>query len=237
MEQVIEIASSKSVRFERRHGRLRRNVWFSAQAHEVGLCHLKGQRAFFITLTYRDGDDWRPKHISEAIERVRKWAKRAGAKLRYTWVAEMQTRGAIHYHAIVWLPKHLSMPKWDKRGWWPHGFTNVQRAKAATAYLMKYASKYSEFHDFPRGARINGCGGHDSQTRAIRSWRNLPQWVQQLHGVGEVKRTVSGYLVPETGEILESPWVVLRGGGRLFLRAVGPLPERWADGAYCSVSF
>lgn len=229
----FEVPTDPEASFESRFNRMRRAVWWSGQGHSEKFSGLFGSRAWFVTLTYRPGVEWEAKHIADALQRCRVWLKRqANEKLRYTWVAELQKRGVIHYHIIIFLPKRLSMPKWDKRGWWPHGFTNVQVARSGVGYLMKYVSKCSPFHKFPKGARIYGIGGLNADARAIRSWHNLPSWIKADYGVGEVTRRACGYLVRATGEILESPWVVLRGAGRIVLRAVRELPPRFADGPY-----
>lgn len=229
----FEISQHKEDVFARRFGRMRRAVWWSGQGHAERFSGWFGQRAWFVTLTYRPGQEWGPEHIANALNNCRKWLKRqCGQKLRYTWVAELQQRGAVHYHVIVYLPKRLSMPKWDKQGWWPHGFTNTQVAKTGVGYLMKYVSKFSPYHQFPRGMRIYGIGGMNDQARSIRSWFNLPEWVKAEYGVGDVTRRACGYVVRSTGEILASPWVVMRGGGRLFLRCVGEIRERFAEGPY-----
>lgn len=234
----FEIARGSEANFDRRFARMRRSVWWSGQGHSERFSGWFGQRVWFVTLTYRPGVDWAVEHIANALQRARVWLKRqCGQKLRYTWVAELQKRGAVHYHLIIYLPKRLSMPKWDKKGWWPHGMTNTQVSKTGVGYLMKYVSKLSPFHNFPKGMRLYGIGGLNPEARAIRSWHNLPEWVKQEHGVGDVKRAKAGFVVRETGEILESPWIVLRGAGRLLLRLVRDLPERWADGPYSSLSY
>lgn len=241
--RVIDFVSiSHESTMQRRIARLRRTVWFTGYGHQMtgaaDLSHWRGEKVWFVTLTYRGVDDWRPFHISACIKRVRQWLKRkTGLPLRYTWVAELQKRGAVHYHVAVWLPKGITMPKWDKQGWWPHGFTNVERARAAIGYLMKYVSKIGEIHQFPKGCRIHGNGGLNKQARDIKAWLNLPSWIKQVHGVGEIVRKRFGYMVRETGEILTSPWRVVRGEDGLRLFCVGSLPERWADGAYSQVRF
>ena len=232
----LEIGLHPELVFERRHARMRRSVWWSGQGHAEKFSGWFGCRAWFVTLTYRPGVEWSADHIRNALQRCRMWLKRqTGQKLRYTWVAELQQRGAVHYHLIVYLPKRLSMPKWDKQGWWPHGMTNTQVARSGVGYLMKYVSKLSPFHQFPKGMRLYGIGGLNEQARAIRTWHNLPQWVKQEHGVGDITRRACGFVVRATGEILESPWIVLRGGGRLLLQLVGELPPRFADGPYSRI--
>lgn len=219
--------------FARRFGRMRQAIWLAGQGHAEKFSGWYGCRAWFVTLTYRPGVEWDAKHVAVAMDLCRKWLKRqCGQKLRYVWVAELQKRGAVHYHLIVYLPKRLSMPKWDKQGWWPHGMTNVQLSRTGVGYLMKYVSKFSPFHTFPRGMRLYGIGGLNEQARAIRTWRNLPAWARDQYGVGELVRKACGLVVRGTGEILDSPWRVLRGAGGLWLYLVGELPERYADGPW-----
>lgn len=223
---------------ERRISSLRKNVWSAGKL--LSNAHGKGWRCWFVTLTYRGVDDWSPRHLSEAFDRFRKWCKKRGTKPRYVWVAELQQRGAMHYHLAIWLPAGLSCPMWDKPtrdgfAFWPHGMTNRQLARNAVGYLMKYMSKVGKHHVYPKHARIYGAGGLDVQDRAIRSWLNFPQWLKQLHGVGEVVRRQGRRLVLATGEILCSPYEVMWTGGGLQLRTVGTVPDRWVDGPYSAL--
>lgn len=241
---------SKESGYETRMARLRRSVWWSGQGHSERFSGLYGSRAWFVTLTYRPGFEWSARHVSDALAACRKWLKRkTGDKLRYVWVAELQKRGAVHYHAIIWLPASLTMPKWDKQGWWPCGMSNVQRAGwekvgrkwikskkgNGIGYLMKYVSKFSPFHEFPKGARIYGIGGLNEQARQIRSWKNLPRWVRDDYGVGEVVRKACGLVVRATGEILASPWVLMRGNGTMFLCLTKELPPSNVGGPWSRV--
>jgi len=222
--------------FARRFGRMRSSIWCAGQGHAEKFSGWYGARAWFVTLTYLPGVELSADLIRDAIHRCRKWrARQHGGKLRYVWVAELQKRGAVHYHLIVYLPKRLSMPKWDKQGWWPHGMTNTQVSRSGVGYLMKYVSKFSPFHAFPKWMRLYGIGGLNEQARAIRSWRNLPTWARDQFGVGELTRRACGLVVRATGEILESPWAVLRGAGGLWLYLVGDLPPRYADGPYSAL--
>jgi hypothetical protein len=134
----------------------------------------------FVTFTYRPGVDWQPRHITECLKRMRHWVERRGVRLRYVWVAEQHKSGRVHYHAIVWLPRGLTMPKPDKQGWWPHGFTNVQWARKGIGYLVKYATKTStSLVPFPRGCRLHGHGGLDRERRVYRSWWMLPKYQRE----------------------------------------------------------
>lgn len=232
----LEVSFDPRIVRERRIKHLRRTVWACGHLHRLAVPNGHREHVWFVTLTYRGVHDWRPRHISNCLKTVRNWCKRRGVPLRYLWVAELQQRGALHYHLAIWLPKRIQLPKFDKQGWWPHGMTQRVIAKNAVGYLMKYLSKISPFHDFPRGVRLHGYGGLTQQARSICAWLNLPSWCKQRFGVGEL-RTINGRrVVRETGEILEAMYhrVFLPSGMRLY--ANGPLPPRWAEGPYSSIN-
>lgn len=164
-----------------------------------------------LTLTYKDLDAWRPRHISDLIRHVRNWCKRRSIDFRYVWVGELQKRGALHYHILIWLPKGVTLPKPDKQGWWCHGFTKIEWARHATGYIAKYASKGDDNPDgFPKGARIHGCGGLSSNARNEKVWWSMPSWIRETTSIGDMPRRNQGggFLLKSTGEILESPWIV-----------------------------
>jgi hypothetical protein len=100
----------------RRHQRLKQQVWNAAQWFEVARASER-LRVWFVTLTYRAVDGWRANHIRGFLNRASKWARKHDARLRYIWVAELQQRGAVHYHVAFWLPQSLAFPKPDKSGW------------------------------------------------------------------------------------------------------------------------
>lgn len=232
------IPFSRELVTERRLKRMRRSCYIAGNLHQSVVQRSgKRDRAWFVTLTYRGVDDWSPKHISACMNAAREWCRRQGAILRFLWVAELQKRGALHYHIVIWLPRSLSLPKFDKRGWWPHGFTNVQLVKSsAVAYVMKYVSKSTPLHRFPKGARIYAFGGLEQVLRRVTGWINLPEWIKLTHGVGEVVRKAFGFVVRATGEIMSSPYEVKRSPSGLELRLLSPLPERFHSGPYSSFS-
>lgn len=232
---VVNLAPSAVA--ERRIKRLKRSVWQSGKWHEIQTQGRRPARCWFVTLTYRGVSDWRPDHIKEAINAFRRWCKSVGAPCAYTWVAELQGRGAVHYHLLAWLPRHLVMPQWDRSkgnraAFWPHGMTNTQKALAGVGYLMKYLSKLGELTRFPKGLRLYGIGGINSQGRALRAWHNLPEWVKRCHGVGDVVRKKWGLLVQATGEILAPAFRVSIVPSGLLVQAVRALPERFHCGPY-----
>lgn len=166
----------------------------------------------FLTLTYAKVDDWRPRHIADLLAHIRKWAKRRGFPFRYVWVAEMQKRGAIHYHIVMWLPSGLRLPKPDKQGWWPHGASKTEGVKRnATGYLMKYVSKGvgGEYPDLLKGARIVGYGGLDRKAQDEMHYWCLPRYIRQGVEVGErVRPVVGGGRVSDQGQVFQSEWRV-----------------------------
>lgn len=165
----------------------------------------------FLTLTYAQLDDWEPGHVRAFLNNVRDWCRRRGVRLRFVWVAELQKRGALHYHVIIWLPKGKYLPFADAQGWWPHGRTNIVNAQSPIGYITKYASKATaaDALGFPKGARICGHGGLQSEGRRhIRYW-NSPIWVREaLSGRADIRKVVGGYMDKFTGEFLPSPWRV-----------------------------
>ncbi len=222
---------------ERRVKRLKKAVWASGHLHGIADHGHRPPVCWFVTLTYRGVNDWQAEHIKEAVNAYRRWCKGLGIACRYTWVAELQGRGAVHYHLLCWLPRGVNMPHWDRarakrKAFWTHGMTNTQKAKAGVGYLMKYLSKLGELTRFPKGLRLYGIGGLNTEGRAVRSWFNLPEWVKSSHGVGDVKRTARGYLVRDTGELLPPAYEVQLVPSGLALRPLRELEPRFHHGAY-----
>lgn len=150
-------------------------------------------RPTFVTLTYAASDSWEPKQISRFLACVSEWARRQGERIPYVWTLELQERGAPHYHLILWVPRHLMLPKPDKRGWWPWGSSRiggkdkrggaVMEVSRPVAYMAKYVSKGEASigaHTLPKGARICGRGGlprASDEAREARWWR-MPKWLR-----------------------------------------------------------
>jgi hypothetical protein len=166
------------------------------------------RQAVLITLTYREVDGWRANHLTDCLKRMRQWASRRRFNLGYVWTAELQQRGAVHYHVVCWLPRGLMMPKPDKQRWWPHGSTRIERARRAVGYLVKYASKGDDVEKFPRGLRLHGRGGLDAKQRRIVAWWLLPRYVRTVFDeLGTIVRRASGggWLELCTGQWIP-PW-------------------------------
>nr|CRY96668.1 hypothetical protein [uncultured prokaryote] len=191
-------------------------------------------------------DDWSADHISHATEQYRRHCARLGVPCRYLWVAELQKRGAVHYHLLAWLPKGIRMPHWDQsftapsgrtvRPFWSHGMTNTEVARSGVGYLMKYLSKLGDETVFPPHLRLYGVGGLAPDARTVRTWYNLPEWAKRDHGVGDLKRMGARLIVVETGEILPPMYKRSFSPGAIILTPLRPMPERWHDGAYSTWS-
>jgi hypothetical protein len=188
--------------------RMRRAVLTSARLLEADAP--KGgfrYRPAMLTLTYRAGVEWGASHVRDCLRLARAWAKRKGFTLRYVWVAELQQRGAVHYHVVVWLPFRMPMP--DRCGWWPHGATRVEWARCAVAYLAKYASKGQHAAGtFPKGCRIHGAGGLSEAAARCRRWWLFPREVREVaspsHDVRRLKG--GGFVARSSGEVLPPLW-------------------------------
>jgi hypothetical protein len=240
LDLVINLSAPECA--ERRIKRLKRSVWASGHLHGLAENGSRPAVPWFVTLTYKGVSDWTAKHIAQAMQAFRNWCQQKGVACRYTWVAELQNRGAVHYHLLAWLPVGLRMPHWDRAtrkakggerpAFWPHGMTNTEIAKSGVGYLMKYLSKLGELTIFPKGLRLYGIGGLNQIGKNVRRWFNLPEWVKLTYGVDEVLRRAKGFVLQATGEILEPAFAVSRVPGGIVLRALRQLPARFHCGAY-----
>lgn len=229
--------------------RLRKNLGIAAKALSQ-----EGYQAWMLTFTYRDGIEWEPSHVRDALQRLRVWLKRAHkTRLRYVWVMETKERksgsqvGEVkpHFHVVVWMPQQVTQDdlKLDERGYWVHGMTNAVKAVAAVRYVMKYASKFDNEGSFPKGARCYGIGGLDDVGRSVRRWINWPAFVQAraaisdsygpAPGGGWVNRATGEWWPSEFGLVYTTPQctavVRLHDHGRPVENVVGPY--NWLRGA------
>lgn len=108
--------------------------------------------------------------------------KKIGGNLRaYAWVAELQERGAVHYHVILLLNRGTALPKPDKAGWWTYGSTKVQTVNSAF-YIAKYTGKEHQKEGvFPKGMRMFAVWVPDGVVDASALWNHkltsLPGWL------------------------------------------------------------
>ena len=80
-----------------RKTRLGRTVRQTASLHQSALGS-KRYKPAMVTLTYADLDAFQPRHISALLKHIRQWLLRRHHRFHYVWVAELQKRGALHYH-------------------------------------------------------------------------------------------------------------------------------------------
>jgi len=245
----LDLTFSDEETARKRVKRLKKGVWLAGRFHET-MSKKPGHRPdipYFVTLTYVGVNDWSPEHLTRATDAFRRHCERYGVPSRYIWVAELQKRGAVHYHLVAWLPRGVPMPKWDQShiapsgrtvsAFWNHGMTNTQKVKnSATGYLMKYLQKCHEFLRFPDGLRLFGVGGLDPQFRSVRAWSNLPQWAQCEYGVGELRRCGSHIVVAQSGEIVPPVWKSTPIPSGLRLTLLRDYPKRSHDGPYSTWS-
>lgn len=197
-------------RLQTRLKRMKHGTLTAARLQEEDLQQTKSRyRRAMVTLTYRNVDDWRADDVSYFMRLVRQWCKRRKIEVRYVWVAELQKRGAVHYHVVFWLPIGITLPKPDKQGWWPHGMTRIEWVKRPVAYLAKYLSK-DDADAFPKGCRIMGCGGLSEPARNERCWWLMPTWVKEVASIDDKPRRAigGGIVLKSSGEIVPSPWKV-----------------------------
>lgn len=167
-------------------------------------------KPLFVTLTYKNLSDWQPNHIKDYLQRVRVWLRRRGHLFHYVWVAELQKRGAVHYHIILWLPPGFTLPFSDKRGWWPYGMTNQVWARKGVGYLMKYTSKGSHGFGpkFPKGIRIYGFSKHFKSAVLRVAYYRAPRWLRSKYPDFKnchLIRKVGFWLDKMTGECYDTP--------------------------------
>lgn len=196
-----------------RLGHMRRAVAESAKHHQQELIGAGNRwRPVLITLTYRDEVKWLPEQIGCCLDAIREYLRRRGHKFRYVWVMELTKRGVPHYHVVTWLPRGLTLPKPDKRGWWPHGMTRIEWARSPIGYLIKYASKgINGQFSIPPGARLHGCGGLDLESRLGRAWSFLPKYAKNVFTPEDRARRVKGggFSSILTGEIVKSDFIFI----------------------------
>lgn len=196
--------------------RLKHSVLTAARLHT----EQKGKwKVAMVTLTYRPEADWEKGQCTSLIRCIRKYLSARSIELRYVWVMEFTKRGRPHYHLLLWLPFGITLPKPDKRGWWPHGMTKIEWARNAVGYIAKYASKGDSLVQPDKGAHMHGNGGIKGDALLEQRWWKLPSWARDTVVPSDrcKRRKGGGLLLPETGEVLESPWLVLFQGGSIYL--------------------
>lgn len=178
-----------------RIAKMRRAVWSGVKTAELW-AQEEPYRLIMITLTYRQVGAWKGRQIRE----FSLWSKKQGCP-GYVWVAELQKRGAVHYHALVLWPRatRWKMPTFDAG--WAHGYTWVTDNVKHPLYIMKYLQKglsdAATVH-FPRGARLYGISQSIVRRMPFEykcNYRDnhLPAWYRE--GAQDPVTRVSSYRV------------------------------------------
>jgi hypothetical protein len=136
-------------------------------------------RLVMIRLSYVGVDDWRKLHVSEFMQKVRKGL---GENLQaYAWVAELQKRGAVHYHVLLLVKKGTNIPVPDKCGWWEHGSTRIETARSPYYIVTYTGKKYQKFGKFPKGMRMFAVWIKPGVITSAAMWMfrlsSLPKWL------------------------------------------------------------
>jgi hypothetical protein len=203
-----EVASVTS--WESRMRRMKRRIKAWGKASPSGIDFI------VVHLTYRPGISWRPLHISEFLKVVKKHLKKR--LLGYAWVAEMQKRGAVHYHVVLAVQKGVKIPKPDISGWWPYGSTTVGKKRKPLGYLMDYWRKIRQKSGYPKGIRIFAVvwfeWAADGDSRFLLALWSLPRWlldcIDQFTAILEraLPRRWPGGWWCWKGRWFRSPWVL-----------------------------
>lgn len=164
-----------------RVSKMRRRVFAWAETIKPVLDN-KRYRKVMITLTYKGVDDWRPNHIRDYNKKLKE--KLGDKLLSYAWVAELQERGAVHYHMILVVKKGTRIPKPDESGMWSHGHSRIETAKTVF-YLCSYLKKkYQKEGEFPKGMRMYGIYIQRGVVSELEYWRFrlsvLPGWFADI---------------------------------------------------------
>jgi hypothetical protein len=215
--------------------RLRKSVITGARLHDQEAQKGSFRGAwYFLTLTYRNGGDSGPRDISELLKRMRGHFNRARDRrarwnrevFRYVWVGELTKRLRVHYHVMIWIPTGMFFGRVDHRGWWPHGWSNIEKARNCVGYLAKYASKFTSViaGAFPKGFRTSGVGGLNVESkRELRWWKAPKEAREVLGGDADIRKTKGGWFDRLTGVFWPSPWKVTFAFGRTIAWKVVPL--------------
>jgi hypothetical protein len=151
--------------------------------------NISGTQLIMVTLTYREISGWKPNHIRDYMKKMRKIL---GRDLRaYAWVAEMQERGAVHYHLVLCVNSGTRIPMPDRSGFWDYGLSRVEIARTPYYLVLYYGKKYQkDFEKFPKGARCFAIWLDCEELKDTCAWLGLSSaqqlWIDQI-GADEIR--------------------------------------------------
>jgi len=203
-----------------RVGRMERAI----RAFSVEVMGCRG--ALMLTLTFRDGSR---EQALGAIRRFLKAFRKVYGRFKVFWWAELQRRGAVHYHVLV-----VDAPFIPDRGLaslWPHGYVAARwfDGHRGFSYALKYARKlrkayqqdYVLFSVLYKGFRVYS---HTRLTDTVARAFKLPAWLREwVWHFGELPRRVpGGWEFPSSGQVVTTPWRFDGADGEfVWLRWVG----------------
>ena len=110
-------------------------------------------RMVMITLTYEKIGGYEPGNINDFIKKLKRKVEKN--LYGFAWVAELQQRGAIHYHLLMVVKKGSRIPMPDKSGMWELGSSKIETAKKPF-YLLRYTGKeyQKDLKAYPKSCRL-----------------------------------------------------------------------------------
>jgi hypothetical protein len=96
---------------------------------------------------------------------MRKILRRKGIiTFAYAWVGELQERGAVHFHILIYAKGKI--PKPDKSRMWNNGSTKIELARTPFYLLVHTGKEYQkDFDKFPKGMRAFGVWIKDKKDK------------------------------------------------------------------------
>ena len=164
-----------------RISRMQRRVHAWARALDGAISPDGKYRMVMQTLTYKELGQWKPGHIREYIRKMRRFmGDNLGA---YAWVAELQRRGAVHYHVLLVIKKSAYVPHADRAGWWLHGLSSTDNARSIY-YIVKYTGKeHQKRGTFPKGMRMFAVWLAKNIVDEVKRWffklSAVPAWLRE----------------------------------------------------------
>ena len=156
----------------------------------------------FVTLTFRDTDDFDIKDIGDCNHEFKKFIQRLKRslpdhELKYLAVIEFQKRGAIHYHMLANLP-FIEANRLEQI--WRNGFIKINaidKVDNLGAYVTKYMTK-DKADDRLRTEKGYFCTKGLDRPEVLKSWDldlvsqqdRFMQLAQEIEGLEEANKKV-----------------------------------------------
>lgn len=182
-QRIVDPQKSKMRRMRKRI-----TAWSKAVAHIESRGVLT--RKVLITLSYdtagtlgKGAHDWKANHIRDFMKRFKEVL--GDDLLAAAWAAEMQKRGAVHYHIYAIVRKGVLIPRPDDEGLWPWGLSRVETGRSPF-YLVSYlkdddGSKGYQKTGYPKGCRTYSVWIRKSEITSwewtLFKWSALPDWL------------------------------------------------------------